>query len=243
MKFINHNNQTSILFISGMFAGSWTWKRCHRQVIGNHYLIDKPLMGISRSVSEIVDEITEQLLSLPNPTTVIGNSLGGYVALALAAKAPSKVEQVLLSGSAGFSKIHLDIKDCLSREKTPELANRLANLICHDKSKALQEDKQLMADDLSTYLRNMLGLFRDCNRIEAGQIFKDVTCPVRALWGEYDVISPLEDAEPTLRRFGVDTTVIPNCGHSPMYETPEIFASWVNRCIVELEAMKSSQAA
>ena len=243
MKIINHSNQGSILFISGMFAGSWTWGKCHKKIIGNHYLIEQPLMGISSSIDTIVEQISSQLLALPSSVTVVGNSLGGYVALALAEKVPSKVDQVLLSGSAGFSKIHLDIKDCLSRQKAPLLAQRLGELICYDQSKALAEDKVRLTNDLIAHLRNMLGLFRGCNEVEAAKLFENVHCPVRALWGANDIISPYEDAEPVLRKFGVDTTIIQKCGHSPMYETPNEFADWVNQCVVELDTMRTNIAA
>lgn len=244
MKLINHENQGSILFISGMFAGSWTWEKCHTKIVGNHYLIDQPLMAIDYSIDTIVNKISDHLETLPaSPLTVVGNSLGGYVSLALAAKMPDRVDQVLLSGSAGFSKIHLDIKDCLSTQKAPALAQRLADLICYDKTKAQQEDKVRLGNDLAKHLRNMLGLFRGCNQVDAAEMLAKVHCPVKALWGRNDIISPLEDAEPVLKRFSVDTTVIPNCGHSPMYETPDEFAYWVNQCIVDRQLMKPRWAA
>ncbi|MFT6221462.1 MAG: hypothetical protein ACJA0C_000865, partial [Candidatus Endobugula sp.] len=50
MKLVHYKNDTSVLFISGMFAGSWTWDKCHEQIIGNHILVEEPLMGISNKV-------------------------------------------------------------------------------------------------------------------------------------------------------------------------------------------------
>jgi 2-hydroxy-6-oxonona-2,4-dienedioate hydrolase len=240
MKLVHYKNDTSVLFISGMFAGSWTWDKCHEQIIGNHILVEEPLMGISNNVEVLVDVIAERLQSLSKPVTVVGNSLGGYVALALAERVPEKVEQVLISGSAGFSKIQLDIKDCLSREGVSRLGNRLAELICYDKSKALPEDKEKLIADLTAHLRNMLGLFRGCNQVDASALLPKIHCPVRALWGEFDIVSPFSDAKPVLEKYGVDCTLVPNSGHSPMYENPDIFAEWVNQCILESRSLKKA---
>jgi pimeloyl-ACP methyl ester carboxylesterase len=240
MKLVHYKNDTPVLFISGMFAGSWTWDKCHEQIIGSHILVEEPLMGISNKVEVLVDVIAERLQSLPSPVTVVGNSLGGYIALALAERVPEKVDQVLISGSAGFSKMHLDIKDCLSREGVPKLANRLADLIFYDRSKADLEHGDKFIADLQCYLRNMLGLFRGCNRIEASTLLPDIHCPIRALWGEFDMISPFSDAKITLENYGVDCTIVPDCGHSPMYESPDIFADWVNQCILENKSIRKA---
>jgi hypothetical protein len=79
----------------------------------------------------------------------------------------------------------------------------------------------------------MLGLFRGCNKIEASTLLSKIHCPVRALWGDSDRISPFSDAQATLEKYGVDCTMVPNSGHSPMYDSPDIFEEWVNQCILE----------
>lgn len=242
MKLIQYNNENAILFISGMFAGSWTWSKCRKEVIGNHLLIEEPLMGISNSVYDLVDTIAEKVSSLPYTVTVVGNSLGGYVALALAERLPQQVDQVLISGSAGFSKVHLDIKDCLSKEKIPVLGQRLADIICYDHSKALQEDKERLIADLTANLRNMLGLFRGCNEVAAAEVLGRIDCPIKACWGEYDVVSPFDDAKPILDKHRVDCTLLKNCGHSPMYECPKEFADWVNKCVTEYRRLSEIAA-
>ncbi|MGS2716594.1 YqiA/YcfP family alpha/beta fold hydrolase [Eionea flava] len=103
-------------------------------IIDNHYLIDLPLMGISNDIDQILDVVSDQVMAISGKITVIGKSLGGYIALALAERLLEKVEQVLISGSAVFSKIYLDIKGYLSPHKTLELANRLIDTICYDKT-------------------------------------------------------------------------------------------------------------
>jgi len=233
MNLIESNK--TVFFVSGMFAGSWTWDKCRHNIAGKHLLIKEPLMGSGNNVDLLVDAACEKLRSRPEPVTIIGNSLGGYVALAMAAELPEKVEQVLISGSAGFSKIEADIKDCLSRDRVAVLGQRLADLICYDKSKALDADKERLIADLTLHLRNMVGLLRGCNRIQAEDMLKNVSCPVKAYWGENDILSPFADAEPVLKKYNVECTVLPKSGHSPMYENPAEFAQWVNRCINELD--------
>ncbi len=231
MKLLHYKNDTTLLFISGMFAGSWTWERCHEKIIGNHILVEEPLMGISNNIEELIDVIALQLQHIPSPVTVVGNSLGGYIALALAAKVPEKVDQVLISGSAGFNETRADIQDCLSRNKIPQLAEKLISLIFYDRNKMPKEDEAKFIAGLDENLRSLLKLLRECNQIDASHLLKKISCPVHALWGEYDVISPFNNAKEILDKYGVSSTVLSNSGHSPMYESPEAFADWVNQCL------------
>lgn len=242
MNFLHYNNQQHVLFISGMFAGSWVWERSYKNILGHHWLIEEPLMGISNKVDVLIEVIAQKLRDLPEPVTIVGNSLGGYLAMAMAEEVPEKVNQVLISGSAGFSKIDADIKDCLSKQLAEKLGNRLADLVCYDKTKATVEDRRRLANDTRSNLRNMLGLLRACKQIDATDLLKNISCPVKALWGEHDIIAPFEDAQNVLERFNVEYTIIKDCGHSPMHETPKEFAEWVNQCLLEQESLIAKAA-
>lgn len=228
MKLMKYDQSNQIFFISGMFAGSWTWERCRQGVLGNHIFMQDPLMGISGDVFKIIDMLSAELRKLDKPVTLVGNSLGGHIALALAKHNPQNVEKVIISGCAGFSTLQLDIKDCLSRQKTLQLSQRLADLICHNKSKANEADRERMAKDLKAHFRNMLGLFKGCNLVSSADTLKDVQCEVKAIWGDQDIVSPYSDAADALNKHGVESIILKDTGHSPMYESPIEFANALN---------------
>ncbi len=74
MQISTYQNTNNVLFISGMFAGGWTWKNCQKGIVGNQVLIEEPLMGISNDVYYLIDRITDKINTLPHPVTVVGGA-------------------------------------------------------------------------------------------------------------------------------------------------------------------------
>lgn len=233
MKLIQYDQNNQVFFISGMFAGSWTWDRCRKGVLGKHIFVQDPLMAIGGDVFKIIKILSNELAKLDQPVTLVGNSLGGYIALALAKHRPEKVKKVIISGSAGFSKLHLDIKDCLRRNKVQMLSERLESLICYKEQKNCEKDRLQATQDLSTYFRNMLGLFKCCNMISSAEMLNGIKCDVKAIWGDKDIISPYDDAKNILQANSVETIIIKDSGHSPMYESSVEFANAMNEFLTE----------
>lgn len=230
MKLIQYSNQHTLLFISGMFAGNWIWDRCHTQINNSHQLIiEEPLCAISNNVETLTDKIGEHLITCSTPVTIVGNSLGSLVGINLARRFPNKVKQVLISGSAGFGDVNLNVR--LSRDKAENIARYLMNIICHDKSRVSEVDILKTAENFSQHLRNIVGLIRASNMANGEKLLQEVACPVRAIWGEKDVITPLEHVKPILERLNIPCDVVKNCGHSPMYERPQEFAQWIDKLL------------
>jgi len=232
MKFIQYDNQKTVLFISGMFAGSWIWDRSRPQIINsNHLVVEESLAGISGRVNIIVQMISEKILNLHKPVVIVGNSLGSLVALEVAKRNPVNVDQVLISGSAGFGEVALDVK--LNKHNADAIADKLTDLICFKKYMLAQEDKGRTAETFRNNLRNLVGLIRYSNATNGEHLLKEVQCPVKAIWGREDVITPLCQVEALFSRLNIPLSILDHCGHSPMYENPTDFATWVNSAIYE----------
>ncbi len=228
MNFIQSNNAKTVLFISGMFAGNWIWNRCHGNITDSFKLmIEEPLCAISNNIDELTTQICEHLDSIPEPVTIVGNSLGSFIGLRVAQHSPKKVKQVLISGSAGFGDVGLDVR--LSRDKADEIAKYLMNLICHDKNMVSEEDTQKTADSFRNNLKNIVGLIRESNSADGEELLKSIKCPVHAVWGAQDIITPPNEVRSIFENLGLSFELLENCGHSPMYERPEEFADWVNQ--------------
>ncbi len=242
MKVIPHDYQKSIFFISGMFAGSWIWDRCRSNILpSRQILIEDALCAISNNVDDLVKLSGQQLEQQQGKITLVGNSLGALVALLLAQKYPNKVEQVLISGSAGFCQPNLGMR--FSRANALAIASKVTEKVCHKTDKLTEEDKIRTSVSFKQHLSNLVGLTRDSNAISGTDVLPQVNCPVKAIWGREDVITPLNAVQDTFNDFGVPLTIIDECGHSPMYENPDDFAKWVNQCIHEANNSNTLQEA
>lgn len=232
MKFIQYDNQKTVLFISGMFAGSWMWDLSRPQIINSkHVVIEEPLADISGRVNEIAEMIIDRILKWHKPVIIVGNSLGGLVALEVARRSPNIIEQVLISGSAGFGEVSLGLNMRVNGRNAEAITDHLADLIFYKKGVLTQKHKLSMASTFRENFRNLVGLTRDSNTISGEQLLKDVQCPVKAIWGREDKITPLWQVETLFSKLNIPISIIDNCGHSPMYENPNDFAEWVNYAI------------
>jgi len=231
MRLIQHNNAKTIVFISGMFAGGrMMWRKTMSHFPGGHQvLIHDPLCEMGDSVQVLTEHICDYLREYANPVTLVGNSLGSLVAINVAKSLPEQVENVLVSGSAGFGKINLNIR--LSYHEADTFADTLAGMICFDKNNVTEEDRQHAADVFRHNMKSVVRLIRDSNLVMATDIIPDVKCPIRAIWGVNDKITPFDQARESFERFNIPVTLLDRCGHSPMYEKPRDFAAWVHESV------------
>jgi len=229
MKISTLNNKNDLFLISGMFAGRWIWKDSAPSMQAGHIkMLDDPLCSVGDNIEKISQQIVDELRKVKHKTTLVSNSLGSLIALKVAAIAKDNVAAVIISGSAGFGEVKLPLE--VRRKEPALLAGRIAEMVCHDKSTVLPEDslKAAMCFSDRQNFKNILRLTRQSNSINADDVLSQIECPVVAIWGDNDVITPLNNARPVLDRHGVKTHVIPKCGHSPMYEKPSEFANLVN---------------
>lgn len=232
MKIVEHRNSKVFFFISGMFGGSWIWEETLKKfTTSDQILMQDPLCCIGNKIEIICNSIIEAIHSTASGKKVVlvGNSLGSLVGLEVARRAPHLIESVIISGAAGFGEVNLNFK--LSPHKSEEVANYLVDLICFDEKKATPEAKKRTADSFRENTRNIARLMKESNQSSVKDVLEDVQCPVYAIWGEEDVITPYQEAKSVLDQHNIPTRLIPRCGHSPMYEKPDEFAGLVDACV------------
>lgn len=234
MKIMKYNNQKTLFFVSGMFGGDWVWSRCREYVSdSNHLVMANPLCALSPSFDELVELIVKEINSHHNKVTLVGSSLGGMLSLAVAKELPDKIEQVLIAGTAGFDKVDLQIK--LHPRRAAAIADEIMSMVCHDKSVLSQDVLDSVAGEFRYNFKAIVSLIRDSDKIDGEAMLKSVSCPVNAIWGERDIVTPLSSVSDIFHRLNVPLTVLDDCGHCPMYEQPEAFSRWVNYCLANVE--------
>ncbi len=171
-----------------------------------------------------VDALLERLAQgLPERAVLVGWSLGGMLALALAQRYPHSVAAVL-SIAAGPSFVQRDAWPCAMPVDTFESfyaqyeadAERtlrrfiglqvqgLAGPVRKQLSRQLARDAALTADSTASHL----GLLRVLAELDLRETLDELTCPVTLIYGREDALVPVEVADELQRHPTANTEVL-----------------------------------
>lgn len=170
---------------------------------------------------------------------VIGHSMGGMVATALAERAPQLVERVMVSdtpAALGMTAMPA-LGDAVCWPVLGAALDRLRSVDAVDKS-ALQTGfaadfliPELAYRSLKRMTHNALCDAKSAGRINEQRAVADRLAglgkPVLVLWGGRDVLTPTQANVDRYRAAGLEPVVIAGSGHSPMVEKPAEFLSAV----------------
>lgn len=163
-----------------------------------------------------------------NDVILIGNSLGGHVAILYTHKYPENVSTLILTGSSGlyekqafgtfprrhsYTYIRQKVADTFydSAIATPQLVDQVFATIS-DNEKCIR----------------IIRTARATQRNYVTDILPEIKTPVLLIWGTDDQITPMHVAEEFHRSLpNSQLATIDKCGHAPMMEHPEKFNSIV----------------
>lgn len=160
--------------------------------------------------------------------TLIGNSLGGWVAAAFAIAHPEKVDRLVLVDAAGLSTAWTLTRETLASLNISTMAGmrQALELILYDQSRitdAMVEQAwtaQLKKHDGYTVDRLIESFLRKEDFLDDG--IGRVAAPTLVVWGREDRLTPLAGGEAFTREIrGARLRVIDRCGHEPQLECPE----------------------
>ena len=172
-----------------------------------------------------------------NAFSLVGNSLGGAVALGLALAQPQRVSQIILMGCGGLEEkityfekmegIQAMTKVPLgSPEFTPAYLKEVLQLIVYDKKHITDElieerFRILETQNASVFQRMAIPNLTD-------QLHK-IDCPVLGFWGAQDKFCPISGAETLVTHTAnCEMVTLSHCGHWVMIEYAELFNK---RCV------------
>ena len=186
---------------------------------------DKPL--INYRVGTYVDFLDKFLAELKvERATLVGNSMGGWVAALYALKYPAKVERLVLVDAAGFAppkEFDLNALAGLNPSTRAEM-KQLAGLVFYNpmfKSDAAVDlllAQRLSAGDGYTIQRLVESIHRGDDMLD-GKL-SAVKQPVLIVWGREDGLTPLAREGEKFRRElpAAQFVVFDGCGHVPQVE-------------------------
>lgn len=186
-------------------------------------IFDMPLRKLG--VSGLVDHVTAFVKQKGyNKVHVLGNSLGGHIALLYALAHPERIASITLTGSSGlfesamgstfpkrgdYDYIKKKTEDTFYDPKvaSKELVDEVFNTV-NDRNKAIR----VVATAKSAIRHNLR------ERLQA------IKAPTLLIWGKEDQVTPAFVGEEFHQRIqNSQLVMLEKCGHAPMMEHPEVF--------------------
>ena len=197
------------------------------------------LTGLAAALPRFLDAV-----GVAGPVHVVGHSLGGAVAMRLAADRPERARSLVLANSAGFGKevtfalrvLAVRPLGALLLRPSRTGATRTTQAIFRDRSFATAEriEHAFALSGRPAHSRTLLevarelGGFRGVHEPWRTALLADLTAhdiPTLVVWGDRDLILPaahLEAARAALPQ--AETHLFPATGHMPQIERADAFA-------------------
>jgi pimeloyl-ACP methyl ester carboxylesterase len=171
-------------------------------------------------------KFVHRFLEARNYTDVnlLGNSLGGHVAMVHVLKHPQRIKTLILTGSSGLFESGMG--DSYPKRKDYDYIKHKTELTFYDPKVASQE----LVDEVYHIVNNRLkaikiiALAKSAIRNNLGEELNQIKQPTLLIWGNNDTITPPLVAR-EFNRFIPNSELhfIDKCGHAPMMEVPVEF--------------------
>jgi pimeloyl-ACP methyl ester carboxylesterase len=219
------------------------------------------LAGFARSVVALLDAVGER-----RPVHVMGNSLGGAVAMTLAAEHPDRVASLVLANSAGFGREvnvalmpmaygvlgALPVVGQRFRRRARQAGIQSIRDLFHDPSHVTDEMLRHAGkvsgqpDFLLTFVTTaaalgvpLLGTYPWWRRALLEKIAA-AEIPTMVVWGDADTVLPSAHLEAAVAALPhASSHLFPDTGHLPQIERAEEFAELASRFVAEASCRAS----
>jgi len=183
------------------------------------------------SLAQLADQLYAWVTSRTNgPVQVLGHSMGGYIAAALAARHPGAVSQLHLLHSTTFPDTPQRQQDrnraltFIARHGTRPYIRAFMQKLFHAPEEAWTKDALSHAERIGeAALTGYLAMMRD--RPGYTEALSAQPLETRFLIGVHDgIVPPERNREEVTKMVGATAVALPAAGHMAMYED---FAGWV----------------
>lgn len=160
---------------------------------------------------------------------LIGNSLGGHIALIYTLQNQANVKSMTLTASSGLFENSLG--DQYPRKGDKEYIKRKTAETFYDPNFASDELVEEVFDIINNREKaiRVIYLAKSAVRHNLREELYKITIPCNLIWGQQDTITPPfvgEDFHKLLTNS--ELTLLDKCGHAPMMEAPDAFNTCMN---------------
>jgi 2-hydroxy-6-oxonona-2,4-dienedioate hydrolase len=242
-RYIEEGNGEPLLLLHGLFGALSNFKdliehfrHSYKVVVPMLPLFDLDILhttvgGLAKHVHKFIETRGYEKIHL------LGNSLGGHVALVHVLKHPEKIKSLILTGSSGLFENGMG--DTYPRRGDYDYIQKKTEVTFYDPKTATKE----LVDEVFEITRNRLkvikiiALAKSAIRHNMGEELNNIKQPSLLIWGNNDTITPPFVAREFHRLIpNSELHFIDRCGHAPMMEQPEEFNVILDKFLKKLNA-------
>ena len=222
----------TLVLLHGAGDSSGTFAKIADTLATKYHLVIPDLAGHGRSapaegpiaLGQVLAGLDAVMQQAPSePATLVGNSLGAWVALLYARQHPERVARVVLVNGVALTGERSDLSLMpKSREEAAALMTELRDPGSQPVPGFVLDDvvREAASGPLARFAQTASGM---------GEFLLDgklheIAAPVDLLWGESDKLFPLSYARRMMSALPASRlTPVPACGHVPQQECPSRF--------------------
>jgi pimeloyl-ACP methyl ester carboxylesterase len=176
-----------------------------------------------------VKKLSDYLLKFMNhinikKATLLGNSMGGHIALIFTKEHSERVSGLILTGSSGLFENSMG--DSFPRRGDKDYIRKKTEEVFYDPKVATDElvDRVFEIANKRIALLKLLGYAKSAIRHNMAADIPNISQPTCLIWGENDIVTPPHVAEEFQNLLpNSELHWIPLCGHAAMWEHPDKF--------------------
>jgi pimeloyl-ACP methyl ester carboxylesterase len=249
-----------LVLVHGAGTSGAIWRRAMGLLAAERKVVAPDVPGYGGSPPAgpgfALDEVTERLAAgldeagVAAPFDLVGHSMGGGIAILLAARHPERVRRLVLVAPAGMAALPRPLAGLLGTIAAPyavarrRLASPLADNalvrrlalagVAHDGARVPPEHARAVLASSAGATRIGPGL-ASAAAADLQQALAEVRAPLGLVWGEHDPVIPRRRIE-VIRSVRPDAvlSIVPDTAHAPMLERPEAFCAALEEVLGEL---------
>jgi 2-hydroxy-6-oxonona-2,4-dienedioate hydrolase len=166
---------------------------------------------------------------------LLGNSLGGHVALVHILQHPEKIASLTLTGSSGLFENGMG--DSYPKRGDYEYIRKKTELTFYDPAMATKElvDEVFEITNSRMKVIKIISLAKSAIRNNLGEELTQIQQPTLLIWGNNDIITPPFVAHEFNKLIkNSELHFVDHCGHAPMMEVPTAFNEILEKFLQKL---------
>jgi pimeloyl-ACP methyl ester carboxylesterase len=238
--------EKTLLLLHGLFGALSNFASIIEQFHGKINVVvpmlpifDLPLrklsvMGLVNYVNDFVDYKGYKEVNL------VGNSLGGHVAILFALSRPEILRSITLTGSSGLFEAPLG--STFPKRGNYDFVQKKTESTFYDPAvatKELVDEVYDIVNDRNKAIR-VIAIAKSALRHNVGDRLGSIRRPALLVWGKHDSITPAFVGE-KFHELLVDSRlhIIDKCGHAPMMEHSEEFNRLLKEFLIEIGELRA----
>jgi pimeloyl-ACP methyl ester carboxylesterase len=229
-RFIEEGEGEPLVLLHGLFGALSNFMDLI-EYFKHHYKVVVPMLplfeldilhtsvsGLEKYVHKFIETRNYQNINL------LGNSLGGHVALVHILKHPERIKSLILTGSSGLFENGMG--DTYPKRGDYEYIRKKTELTFYDPKMATKELVDEVYDIVNVRLKviKIIALAKSAIRNNLGEEISQIKQPTLLIWGNNDTITPPFVGREFNRLIpNSELHFIDKCGHAPMMEVPGEF--------------------